>query len=361
MFTRGMQLLVLSLALIAALFSGCETSREVQHVDKPTARMVSLRFQDVKLGYASLLFYVEIDNPYPADLPLVRLRYSLTSGGNTFLTATALDSVAVQPNRKEVVSLPDEVIYARLLKSLNSKPGSTIPYKAILRLFVDAPNLGLIELSSEKEGWLVLPNAPEINVEAKIHRALDVLFIPTPQDVVDKMLELAEVKKGDLVYDLGCGDGRILIAAAKSYGCRAVGYDLDPDRVKESIENVEKSEVGHLITIEQKDIFTLDLSEADVITLYLLPSLNVRLIPQLEKLKPGSRIVSHNFDMEGVKPDKVVKLTSSKDQAEHKIYLWTTPLKREQEILTPFLNNSFGVCRPGREPCQCQYDWPWSW
>jgi SAM-dependent methyltransferase/LEA14-like dessication related protein len=339
---KGMQLLVLSLALMAVLFSGCETSHEVQKFDKPTARMVGLIFQDVKLGYSSLLFYVEVDNPYPADLPLVRLSYSLTSGGNTFITATALDSVAVQPNRAEVVSLPDEVNYSRLLKSLNSKPGSTIPYKAILQLSVDAPNLGLIELSSEKEGWLVLPNAPKINVESRIHRPLDVIFIPTPQDVVDKMLELAEVKKGDLVYDLGCGDGRILITAAKSYGCRSVGYDLDPDRVKESRENVEKSQLGHLIRIEQKDIFTLDLSEADVITLYLLPSLNVRLIPQLEKLKPGSRIVSHDFDMEGVKPDKVVKLTSSKDQAEHKIYLWTTPLKREQEILTPFLNNSFG-------------------
>ena len=339
---RGIQLPILSLALVAALFAGCETSHEVQKFDKPTAQMVGFRFQEVKLDYASLLFYVEIDNPYPAPLPLVRLRYSLTSGGNTFLTTTALDSVAVRPNRKKVLSLPDEVIYARLLKSLNSKPGSTIPYKAILRLFVNAPNLGLIELSSEKEGWLVLPNAPEINMEGKIHRALDVIFIPTPQDVVDKMLELAEVKKGDLVYDLGCGDGRIVITAAKKYGCMAVGYDLDPDRVKESIENVEKNKLGHLITIEQKDIFTLDLSEADVITLYLLPSLNVRLIPQLEKLKPGSRIVSHNFDMEGVKPDKVVKLTSSKDQAEHKIYLWTTPLKREQEILTPVLNNSFG-------------------
>lgn len=342
MFTRGIQLLVLSLALIAASFAGCETSPEVQHVDRPTARMVSFRFQDVKLGYASLLFYVEIDNPYPADLPLVRLRYSLTSGGNTFLTATAFDSVSVQPNRAEVVSLPDEVIFSRLLKSLNSKPGSTIPCKAILRLWVDAPNLGLIELSSEKEGWLVLPNAPEINVEGKIYRALDVVFIPTPQEVVDKMLELAEVKKGDLVYDLGCGDGRIPITAAKKYGCRAVGYDLDPERVEESRENVEKSQLGHLIRIEQKDIFTLDLSEADVITLYLLPSLNVRLIPQLEKLRPGSRIVSHDFDMEGVKPDKVVKLTTSKDQVEHKIYLWTTPLKIEQMILTPFLNNSFG-------------------
>jgi len=338
---RGMQLSISSLALMAALFSGCETSPEVQHFDKPTARMVSLRFQDVKLSYASLLFYVEIDNPYPADLPLVRLRYSLTSGGNTFLTATAVRSVTVQPNRREVVLLPDEINYLRLLKSLNSRPGSTIPYKAILRLSVDAPNLGLIELSSEKEGWLVLPNAPEINVEDTIHRALDVIFIPTPQDVVDKMLELAEVKKDDLVYDLGCGDGRILVTAAKRYGCKAVGYDLDPDRVKESRENVEKNEVGHLVGIEQKDIFTLDLSKADVITLYLLPSLNVRLIPQLEKLKPGSRIVSHNFDMEGVKPDKVVKLTSSKDQAEHKIYLWTTPLEREQVNPAPFQNDSF--------------------
>ena len=325
---RGIQLPIFSLALMAALFSGCETSPEAQNVDKPTAELIGLVFQEVKLDNASLLFYFEIDNPYPADLPLVSLRYSLTSGGNTFLTATALDSVAVRPNRTEVVSLPDEVIFGRLLKSLNSKPGSTIPYKAILRLFVDAPNLGLIELSSEKEGWLVLPNAPEINVEGRIHHPLDVIFIPTPQDVVDKMLELAEVKKGDLVYDLGCGDGRIVITAAKKYGCRAVGYDLDPDRVKESRENVEKNEVGHLVRIEQKDIFTLDLSEADVITLYLLPSLNVRLIPQLEKLKPGSRIVSHNFDMEGVEPDKVVKLTSSKDQAEHKIYLWTKSLSQ---------------------------------
>ena len=124
------------------------------------------------------------------------------------------------------------------------------------------------------------------------------------------MLELAEVKKDDLVYDLGCGDGRIVITAAKRYGCKAVGYDIDPQRVKESLENVEKNEVGHLVRIEEKDIFTLDLSKANVITLYLLPSLNVKLLPQLEKLKPGSRIVSHDLRMRGVKPDKVVKLTS---------------------------------------------------
>ena len=156
----------------------------------------------------------------------------------------------------------------------------------------------------------------------------DVEFVPTPQDVVDKMLEMAKVTKDDLVYDLGCGDGRIVVTAAKRYGCRAVGYDIDSERVKESLENVEANNVGHLVRIEQKDIFTLDLSRANVITLYLLPGLNVELIPQLEKLQPGSRIVSHNFDMEGVEPDKVVKMNSNEDDSEHKIYLWTLQLTK---------------------------------
>lgn len=158
----------------------------------------------------------------------------------------------------------------------------------------------------------------------------DVIYVPTPQEVVDKMLELAEVKKDDLVYDLGCGDGRIVVTAAQKYGCRCVGYDINPKRIKESLENVEKNNVGNLVRIEQEDIFTLDLSEANVITLYLLPSLNVKLIPQLEKLKPGSRIVSHDFDMKGVKPDKVVKINSDNEYSDHTIYLWTTPLKKEE-------------------------------
>ncbi len=161
-------------------------------------------------------------------------------------------------------------------------------------------------------------------------RTPDVIFVPTPQEVVDKMLEMAKVTKDDLVYDLGCGDGRIVVTAALKYGCKAVGYDIDPQRIKESLENVEKNQVGHLVKIEQKDIFTLDLSEANVITLYLLPSLNVKLIPQLEKLKPGSRIVSHDFDMRGVKPDEVVTVTS-KDGSQHTVYFWTTPLKKESE------------------------------
>jgi len=163
----------------------------------------------------------------------------------------------------------------------------------------------------------------------KATRKPDVIYVPTPPEVVEKMLELAEVKKEDLVYDLGCGDGRIVVTAAKKYGCRGVGYDINPKRIRESLENVKKNNVGNLVRIEQEDIFTLDISEANVITLYLLPSLNVKLIPQLEKLKPGSRIVSHDFDMKGVTPDKVVKINSDKQYSNHTIYLWTTPLKKE--------------------------------
>ena len=164
---------------------------------------------------------------------------------------------------------------------------------------------------------------------SKPSREPDVVFVPTPQKVVDKMLEMARVKKGDLVYDLGCGDGRIVVTAAKKFGCRAVGYDISPRRVKESLENVKKNNVGDLVRIEQQDIFTLDLSKANVVTLYLLPSLNVKLIPQLDKLKPGSRIVSHDFDMKGVKPDRVVKIPDEEDDyGDHTVYLWTTPLKK---------------------------------
>lgn len=181
----------------------------------------------------------------------------------------------------------------------------------------------------------------ETTKQANEYREPDVIFVPTPQDVVDKMLELAQVKKDDLLYDLGCGDGRIVVSAAKRYGCKAVGYDIDPERIKESLENVQKNNVGHLASIEQKDIFTLDLSKANVITLYLLPSLNVKLIPQLEKLEPGSRIVSHDFQMRGIKPDKVVKLHSSEDQDEHEIYLWSTPLmRREKETQDSAQDNS---------------------
>jgi len=326
MFVR---LLIFSFVLTAAFFTGCETLRDIQYDREPAARLEAMRFGGVELDYATLLFDVEIDNPYRVSLPVQRLRYALISDGHTFLTATALDNVTVPPNTKKLLTLSDQVTYARLLRALDGEPGSTIPFKAELTLSLDTPDSGWINLHAENKGNIVLPEPPEIKVEGKTYNAVDVVFVPTPRDVVDKMLQLAEVKKDDLLYDLGCGDGRIVVTAARRYGCRSEGFDIDPRRVKESLDNVRKNNVGRLVTIEQKDIFTLDLSRADVITLFLLPSLNANLIPQLEKLKPGSRIVSHSFAMDGIKPDKVVTLISREDQSEHKIYLWVTPLKKE--------------------------------
>ncbi len=162
------------------------------------------------------------------------------------------------------------------------------------------------------------------------HRQPDVSYVPTPQKVVDRMLELAEVTEDDVVYDIGCGDGRIVITAAQKYGCRGVGYEIVDWVVKMARENVTEAGVEDLVRIENADIFTVDLREASVITLYLLPDLNVRLIPQLDQLPPGVRIVSHSFDMEGVKPDQVV-VGKDVDRAcdDHTVYLWTTPLNKE--------------------------------
>lgn len=161
----------------------------------------------------------------------------------------------------------------------------------------------------------------------------DIEYVPTPSNVVEKMLEAAKLSKDDVLYDLGCGDGRIVATAAKKFGLKAKGFDIDPQRIKESKETVKKMGVENLVTIEQRDIFEVDLSPASVVTLYLLPELNVRLIPQLEKLKPGSRIVSHDFDMAGVDPEKWWTVMApdhrdAKKLREHYVYLWRTPLKK---------------------------------
>jgi ribosomal protein L11 methylase PrmA len=151
-------------------------------------------------------------------------------------------------------------------------------------------------------------------------RRPDVIYVPTPEEVVEAMLQVANVTKNDIVYDLGCGDGRIPVTAAKKYGARAVGIDIDPQRIKEANENVQKNNVGNLVKIVQGDLFETDLSPATVVTLYLLPSLNQKLMPKLMKeLKPGTRIVSHAFDMGDWKPEKELDVNG------RKVYYWTIP------------------------------------
>jgi quercetin dioxygenase-like cupin family protein len=177
--------------------------------------------------------------------------------------------------------------------------------------------------------------APEAEKSAGNARKPDVWFVPTPHDVVDRMLELAQVKSGDVVYDLGCGDGRIVIAAAKKHGCKAVGVELDPKLAEQSRQNARKDNVQHLVRIEEKDLFTVDLSDADVVTLYLLVDLNKKLIPQLTKLKPGARIVSNAFPIVGLQPDKVVVVKSPTRAQPCTLYLYTAPIKSPSASAAP--------------------------
>ena len=157
-------------------------------------------------------------------------------------------------------------------------------------------------------------------------RSPDVIFVPTPQEVVDAMLKLAKVTKNDVIYDLGSGDGRIPITAAKTYGARGVGIDIDPQRIKEATENLKTAGVGDRVKFLNQDLFTTDISEATVVTLYLLPSLNVKLIPKLNKeLKPGTRVVSHAFDMSSDGTERKPKETLNLNG--RTVYFWTIPIQ----------------------------------
>jgi predicted RNA methylase len=157
-------------------------------------------------------------------------------------------------------------------------------------------------------------------------RSPDVIFVPTPQEVVDAMLKLAKVTKNDVIYDLGSGDGRIPITAAKTYGARGVGIDIDPQRIKEATENLKTAGVGDRVKFLNQDLFTTDISEATVVTLYLLPSLNVKLIPKLNKeLKPGTRVVSHAFDMSADGTERKPRETLNVNG--RTVYFWTIPIQ----------------------------------
>jgi SAM-dependent methyltransferase len=163
----------------------------------------------------------------------------------------------------------------------------------------------------------------------KPKREPDVPYVPTTEAAVQEMLKLAGVKKSDVVYDLGCGDGRIVIAAAKNFGARGVGIDINPVRIAEAKENARTAGVERLVRFEENDLFLADIREATVVTLFLLPQINLKLRPKLlQDLKPGTRIVSNTFDMDDWKAEK--EATVGGDDAEfeslsRKLYLWTVP------------------------------------
>jgi ribosomal protein L11 methylase PrmA len=146
------------------------------------------------------------------------------------------------------------------------------------------------------------------------------------------MLQMGQVKAGDVLYDLGCGDGRIVIAAAKRFGTRGVGIDIDPARIAEARENARKAGVSDRVKFIQGDLFEADIKDATVVTLYLLPDVNLRLRPKLlSELRPGTRIVSHNYDMGDWAPEQSAKVTV--DGVEHVVYSWTVPRRSSRAAL----------------------------
>lgn len=155
----------------------------------------------------------------------------------------------------------------------------------------------------------------------------DAVFMPSPPEVVERMLDLARVTRDDVVYDLGCGDGRILVAAARKHQARGVGVELDPELVKRARAEARKQGVQDRVTIQEGDLFAADFREATVVALYLLPRLNARLLPKLKGLKAGTRIVCHAFPLEGIRVDKVVRFASADGLTEHTVYLYVTPLR----------------------------------
>lgn len=164
------------------------------------------------------------------------------------------------------------------------------------------------------------PNITEVQLETEA----SVPYVPTPENVVNQMLELAKVSNDDVLYDLGSGDGRIPITAAQKYGTRGTGVELNPELVQESRANAESAGVSDRVEFLQQDLFKTDLSKATVVTLYLLPDVNLELRSKLlRELEPGTRIVSHDFDMGEWKPEQVVNVQS--DTRQHTLYYWVVP------------------------------------
>ena len=197
--------------------------------------------------------------------------------------------------------------------------------------------------------FLVILIFSSLTLNCQEKEQLDVPYVPTPMPVVEGMMRLAEIQKDDILYDLGCGDGRILITAARKYGIRGVGVDLDPERIRECRENAKKAEVDHLVQFYQKNLFHTDFHEATIVTLYLLPSVNIQLRPKLlDELSPGTKVISHDFDMDEWLADESIQVWA--DDEIHMLYFWEVPAN-----VSGTWDLSFNKPLNGYEPEQLQF------
>lgn len=260
----------------------------------------------------------------PKDTAATRAGMTCADGHLYFLSSDGkVELVEATPEKykpKSAFTLPD---YKR-------SDSATNPVIANGRLFLrnedrlfcyDVREAALKEPRPKAE-VITLPAPPKVETAPAME-----VYVPTPQDVCEKMLELADVKQSDVVVDLGSGDGRIVITAAKKYGCKSTGYELDEELTRLSQQSIEQAGLKELAAIERKDVLTADLGGASVITMYFSESFLKKLRPQLEKLKPGTRIVSHQFQIPGATPEKMLGILSPHDGVQHAIYLWTIPLK----------------------------------
>lgn len=190
------------------------------------------------------------------------------------------------------------------------------------------PRRTLLGLGVAATGLALLPAARLLAQPAAASPSLDVPYVPTPQDVVDRMLQLASVGKNDILFDLGCGDGRIVVTAAKVHGARCTGIDIDPERIAEAKENAKVAGVTEKVTFRVANLFETDLSSASVVTLYLLPTINAKLRPRLwQQLKVGSRVVSHAFDMGPEWPPEKTESVEGRT-----IYYWTITQAQKKAV-----------------------------
>jgi Methyltransferase domain/Coenzyme PQQ synthesis protein D (PqqD) len=245
---------------------------------------------------------------------------------------TSKSEMVAEIHRRTGLPADDEIVDLALAELVDAglvvddpEPRSDVTWRSLIRRL--ALSSRAARMLPVVETILVPPVDAAAPPAPILPRILDVSYGASLGKAIDEMLALARVNSSDLLYDLGCGDGRIVVTAARKCRCRAIGFDIDPQRVAESQENVRKNGLAHLVRIEERDIFDVDLSTADVVTLYLLPKLNVRLIPQITKMKPGARVVSQDFDLAGVIPDRVVQVYLSERGIYKIFYLWTVPLK----------------------------------
>jgi outer membrane protein assembly factor BamB len=312
-------------------------------LEKPLEKRMSLSpFQDSALLFGKDLFLVGGRGTLCLDAETGEMRWTEAGPGRGLASMIGFPGHLIVHQSDGTVSLVDAtrekcvVVSSFGIAGWQTANGSTNPVLTGGRLYLrnesrllcfdvrENPPVG----ERRRPPVLVLPSP---DPKATPAPATQAVYVPTPQDVVEKMLELVHVGPEDLVYDLGSGDGRILITAAKKHDARALGFEIDAQLVRESRDAIEKAGVKDRVSVEEKDLFTADLSPAKVIALYLPEPLLTRLAPALEKLPAGVRIVSHQFRIPGYRVDAAQSLKSKEDGESHAVYVWTTPLRKEKE------------------------------